>query len=190
MENVNPVKELLREKYFTETGPPGGIFQEKKFFEFMPLFQVGYSTANSYKTSKNTNILNARSANPSCNIPRRSLDYGGGQWKKCFWEGDSYLHTSKPEFCNEQREILHDTKKSNGILGIHHKLGDHDNLPPIKEKENESLGLKSIESRRWYRRNIKWYNIKILFLMSYLYRMVTVKIQELSHSRSLLSSIA
>ena len=51
MENVNPVKELLREKYFTETGPPGGIFQEKKFFEFMPLFQVGYSTANSYKTS-------------------------------------------------------------------------------------------------------------------------------------------
>ena len=78
MENVNPVKELLREKYFTETGPPGGIFQEKKFFEFMPLFQVGYSTANSYKTSKNTNILNARSANPSCNIPRRSLDYGGG----------------------------------------------------------------------------------------------------------------
>ena len=75
MENVNPVKELLREKYFTETGPPGGIFQEKKFFEFMPLFQVGYSTANSYKTSKNTNILNARSTNPSCNIPRRSLDY-------------------------------------------------------------------------------------------------------------------
>ena len=84
--------------------------------------------------------------------------WGGGQWKKWFWEGHSYLHTSKPEFCNEQREILHDTKKSNGILGIHHKLGDHDNLPPIKEKE-----LKSIESRRWYRRNIKWYNIKILF---------------------------
>ena len=49
------------------------------------------------------------------------------------------------------------------LIMIHHKLGDHDNLPPIKEKENESLGLKSIESRRWYRRNIKWYNIKILF---------------------------
>ena len=30
MENVNPVKELLREKYFRETGPPEGIFQEKK----------------------------------------------------------------------------------------------------------------------------------------------------------------
>lgn len=114
MENVNPVKELRREKYFTETGPPGGIFQEKKFFEFMPLFQVGYSTANSYKTSKNTNILNARSANPSCNIPRRSLDYIGrtmeevllGKERVIFILQNLSFVMSKEKYCMTPRRVM------------------------------------------------------------------------------------
>ena len=49
------------------------------------------------------------------------LIISGGQWRSASGKGESYLHTSKPEFCNEQRKTLHGTKKSNGIIGIHHE---------------------------------------------------------------------
>ena len=56
----------LQDTYFS-------IHRKSKKYVFrvhLPLFQVGSSTANFYKTSKNMDILNAKSANPSCNTPR------------------------------------------------------------------------------------------------------------------------
>ena len=85
------VKELMKEKDFTvKLELQGRIFQhstsqeQQEIFPVgrevfrvrIPLFRVGSSTANFYRASKNTNILNVKSAKPSCNIPRRSLDNG------------------------------------------------------------------------------------------------------------------
>ena len=49
----------------------------RKYVEWKGKF-LEFNTSNFYKTSKNTNILNAKRANPSCNIPRRSLGNEGG----------------------------------------------------------------------------------------------------------------
>ena len=95
MENANPVKELLREKYFRETGPPEGIFQEKKL-NLCLCFRLGTAPRILTKHPKTPISLMGGGGGEG---------EGGGQWKKCFWEGHSYLHTSKPDFCNEQREI-------------------------------------------------------------------------------------
>lgn len=82
-------KKTEKKRFYGKTGPPGPIFQHsisqkqeeichspvgrKDFGVHMPLFRDGSSTANFYKTSKYTNILNAKSANPFCNMARRSL---------------------------------------------------------------------------------------------------------------------
>ena len=90
MNGLNQAKKNTEKKrFYGKTGPPGHIFQDsisqkqeeichspvgrEDFVVHMPLFRDGSSTANFYKTSKYTNILNANSANPFCNIPRRSL---------------------------------------------------------------------------------------------------------------------
>ena len=118
-----------------KTGLSGRIFQEKKFFEFMPLFQVGCSTANFYKISKNTYILNVRSANPSCNITRRSLDYIGrtmeevllGKERVIFILQNLSFVMSKEKHCMAPRRVME-------LLGFIMRITDCDNIPPIKQK--------------------------------------------------------
>ena len=64
----------------------------RRSFSSSYAFASGWvSTVKFYKSSKNINILNAKSVDPSCNMPRRSLNNGGGQWKKRFFGRETVI---------------------------------------------------------------------------------------------------
>ena len=76
-----------------------------------------------------------RSANPSCNIPRRSLDYIGrtmeevllGKERVIFILQNLSFVMSKEKHCMAPRRVME-------LLAFIMRITDCDNLPPIKQK--------------------------------------------------------
>ena len=122
MENVNPVKELLREKYFTVKLDLQVVYSRKKSFLSLCLcFRLGAAQRIFIKYPKIPISLMRGVQIRYVIYLEDLLIISGGQWKKCFWGRRQLSSYFKSEFCNEQRKILHGTKKSNGIIGIHHE---------------------------------------------------------------------